>query len=185
MARKPPFVRATQSRALSAARMLIATYFIANATGLAISPGGIAFVPSTEPATVSAWAATTVVWLTSVAIFVGRSVRPAALILGLHSAYSALAAHGGLFGGPVSPDMLVTEIAMVGALTLVALTATRPADSGAEATPDPQARLNDPLGTSPQFRPSLDLAAFQATLAEIEAAERSEPEAPLALQRSA
>ena len=185
MARRPPAVRVTQERTLVVARMLIAAYFIANATGLAISPGGIAFVPSSEPATVSAWASTTVVWLTGVAILVGRSVRPAALILALHTIYSALVAHGGLLGGTVRPDMLVTEIALVGALALIALTASRDAAAARHRPDMPTARLNDPLRGAPQFRPALDLAAFQATLAEIEASERSAPSQPSALHRSA
>ncbi|TCP40960.1 DoxX family membrane protein [Rhodovulum marinum] len=177
---KPPLVQATSCRALAAARMLVASYFIAHATGVIVVPDGIDFVPRTDTATVASWATITVVWLTGVALFVGRIVRPAALILGLYTVVSALVSHAGLFAAPIAHQTLWVEIAMVGALSLIALTARISECPLSRDGMGTQADRDDELS-----RTRLELAATRAALAEIQASETVISYAPAALRKSA
>jgi len=181
MTGKSPVVQGTSRRALAAARMLVAAYFIAHATGVIVMPEGIAFVPRGETASVASWATITVVWLTGVALFVGRIVRPAALILGLYTVCSALVSHAGLFAAPIAPQTLWVEIAMVGALSLVALTA-KGVSGGSGWGEDGRFRESDQDELS---RTRLELAATRAALAEIQASDKVISYAPAAMRRSA
>ncbi|TCO69758.1 DoxX family membrane protein [Rhodovulum euryhalinum] len=180
MTGKSPLVQATSCRALSTARMLVASYFIAHATGIIVMPEGVDFVPRAETATVASWAAITVVWLTGVALFVGRIVRPAALTLGIYTVCSALFSHAGLFFLPMARQTLWVELAMVGTLVMIALgdkagTCAAPRRRGATGF-DAEDELS---------RTRLELAATRAALAEIQASDKVISYAPGTIRRSA
>lgn len=183
MTGKSPLTPVTSGRALSAARMLVASYFIAHATGVIVVPEGMALVPRAETATVASWATITVVWLTGIALFVGRIVRPAALILALYTIVAALFSHAGLFTAPIAPQTLWVEIAMVGALSLIALTAGQATACGAGTRGGATAARRDE--DDELSRTKLELAATRAALAEIQATDNRISYPPSALRRTA
>ncbi|MEX5728918.1 putative membrane protein YphA (DoxX/SURF4 family) [Rhodovulum iodosum] len=123
MNRTSTAMRPSGTAALAAARMLIASYFIAHGSGLVVDPDATALIALVLPEGWAAWTSAGLVWLTGFAIFVGRYVRPAALLLAVHTVWTALVSHGGLAGAPVVIEPLWSDLAMVGALALVALTA--------------------------------------------------------------
>jgi|GEM_PF-5803160 len=179
MTGKTPIVQVAKCRALAAARMLVASYFIAHATGIIVMPEGADLVPRAGTATVGSWTTITVVWLTGVALFVGRVVRPAALILALYTVCAALVSHSGLFVLPIAQHTLWMEVAMVGALVMIALTADLPtcrAMRGGIGADDPEDELS---------RTRLELAATRAALAELQASDKVISYPPALIRRSA
>lgn len=177
---KTPLLQVTSRRALTIGRMLVASYFIAHAAGLIVVPEGIDFVPRSDTATVASWATITVVSLTSMALFLGRIVRPAALILALYTVVSALVSHTGVFATPMVKQTLWIEIAMLGALSLIALT-----DRGALGTLARDGKAIEPAWDDDLSRTRLELAATRAALAEIQASETVISYAPAAVGKSA
>ncbi|GAA0301898.1 DoxX family protein [Rhodovulum strictum] len=180
MTGKPPLVQVASHRALAAARMLVAAYFIAHATGIIVMPDGTDLVPRAETASVVSWAAITVVWLTGIALFLGRIVRPAALILAIYTVCVALISHAGLFAMPGPNHALWVELALVGALVMIALTVHYKPGSPTQDSDDRAAAAEDEL-----FRTRLELAETRAALAEIQASDKRISYAPPLMRRSA
>ncbi|WP_132695329.1 hypothetical protein [Rhodovulum steppense] len=159
--------------------MLVATYFIAHATGFIVVTDDVDLVPRAGTATVVSWATMTIVWLTGVALFIGRIIRPAAVILALYTLCAALVSHSGLFAKPIVRHTLWVEVVMVGALAMIALTAKLQScrSEGLRKAADD----NDDESS----RSRLELAATRAALAEIQASDQRISYPPALMRRSA
>ncbi|MBD3677843.1 MAG: hypothetical protein HUJ27_05490 [Rhodobacteraceae bacterium] len=121
MARQNMLRLDTSDVALAAARMLIASYFIAKASGFVVDSDTDALVKVVLPDDTAAWAAAGFVYLTAFFVMVGRYTRGAALLLATYSVWSSIVANVGL-SSQADVAELWSDLAMVGALLLVSLT---------------------------------------------------------------
>ncbi|WP_074218911.1 hypothetical protein [Rhodovulum sp. ES.010] len=165
--------------------MLIASYFIANAMGLVVSPEGIVVMPPPETGTVASWAGGVVIWLLGAALFAGRMVRPAAMVIGFHTLGTALWSDAGAFETGLLTGQMWTQLAMTAALAAIALSAHREATGGTRPAPAPM--RNQPTrvaeAEAAASRHRLELAAARATLADIQSSDIGL--APTPIRRSA
>lgn len=111
----------TSDVALAAARMLIASYFIAKATGFVVDSDTDALISVILPSDTAAWASAGFVYLTAFFVMVGRYTRGAALLLATYSVWSSIVANVAP-SGKADVSELWSDLAMVGALLLVSLT---------------------------------------------------------------
>ncbi len=120
--------------ALAVVRILIASYFLAAATGLVFQPASRTFLDAVLPTGPAQFVTTTYLYVTAFAIMVGFAVRPAALLLAIYIFWSAFVQ----FDQAEALDLALSEfwrdVALIGALTLVA--STEPGTRRAKVTDD-------------------------------------------------
>ena len=109
-------------------RVLIASYFLATATGLILEPGSRTFFDGVLPADSAAFATTMYLFVTAFAIMVGKLVRPASLLLALYIFWSAFV-HFELGSSPAALGSFWRDMALLGAVLLVAVTEPGGSDS--------------------------------------------------------
>ncbi|MCG6903067.1 MAG: DoxX family protein [Rhodobacter sp.] len=119
---RPTYYGSAVSRTvLSVVRILIASYFLATATGLVFEPGSRTFLDAVLPADQAQVATTTYLFVTAFAIMVGFAVRPAALLLAVYIFWSGFL-HYDFGGGPEALAVFWRDMALLGSILLIAVT---------------------------------------------------------------
>ncbi len=106
---------------LSVVRILIASYFLAMATGLIFEPASRTFLDAVLPAEQAQFASTTYLFLTAFWIMVGRAVRPAALLLAVYIFWSGFL-HYDISSNSLELSAYWRDMALMGAVLLIAVT---------------------------------------------------------------
>ena len=119
---------------LSVVRILIASYFLAMATGLVFEPASRTFLDPLLPLEYAQLTSTTYLFVTAFAIMVGVFLRPAALLLAVYIFWSGFL-HYDLGGSQAALSAYWRDMALLGAILLIAVT-----EPGAKARFSPFAR---------------------------------------------
>ena len=119
---------------LSVVRILIASYFLAMATGLVFEPASRTFLDPILPLEYAQLTSTTYLFVTAFAIMVGVFLRPAALLLAVYIFWSGFL-HYDLGGSQAALSAYWRDMALLGAILLIAVT-----EPGAKARFSPFAR---------------------------------------------
>lgn len=112
---------------LSVVRILIASYFLATATGLIFEPASRMFLDAVLSHQNATLATTIYLFATSFLIMVGKAVRPAALLLAVYIFWSGFL-HYDIGGSPEALGAYWRDMALLGAVLLIAV--TEPGGSG-------------------------------------------------------
>lgn len=105
---------------LSVVRILIASYFLASATGLVFEPASRTFLDAVLPSDQAQLATTTFLFITSFSIMVGVLVRPAALLLALYLFWSGFVHYD--LKDPAALGFIWRDMALLGAILMIAIT---------------------------------------------------------------
>ena len=105
---------------LSVVRILIASYFLASATGLIFEPASRTFLDAVLPSTEAQLVTTTYLFVTSFAIMVGVLVRPAALLLAVYIFWSGFLHYD--LAEPAALAAFWRDMALLGAVLMIAVT---------------------------------------------------------------
>ncbi len=105
---------------LSVVRILIASYFLATATGLIFEPASRTFLDAVLPVSQAQFVTTTYLFLTSFAIMVGIAVRPCALLLSIYIFWSGFLHYD--LGDPVALSAFWRDMALLGSVLMIAVT---------------------------------------------------------------
>ena len=128
-ATRPTMVSTQVSRTvLSTVRILIASYFLATATGLVLEPSNRTLFGSVMLAQHANIAATIYLFVTAFAIMVGKAVRPAALLLAIYIFWSGFL-HYDFSDSADALSKFWRDMALLGAILLIAV--TEPGGGGA------------------------------------------------------
>ena len=106
---------------LSVVRILIASYFLAMATGLVFEPASRTFLDGILPGEYAQLASTTYLFVTAFAIMTGVYLRPAALLLAVYIFWSGFL-HYDLGGSQEALSAYWRDMALLGAILLIAVT---------------------------------------------------------------
>ncbi len=127
-ATRPNMISTQVSRTvLSTVRILIASYFLATATGLVLEPSNRTLFGSVMLADHANLAATIYLFITAFAIMVGKAVRPAALLLAIYIFWSGFL-HYDFSDSADALSKFWRDMALLGAILLIAV--TEPGGSG-------------------------------------------------------
>lgn len=105
---------------LSVVRILIASYFLAAATGLIFEPASRTFLDAVLPQSQAQLVTTTYLFITSFAIMVGVLVRPAALLLSVYIFWSGFLHYD--LAQPAALAAFWRDMALLGAVLMIAVT---------------------------------------------------------------
>lgn len=106
---------------LSVVRILIASYFLATATGLVFDASSRTFFDAVLPGQTAQLVATIYLFVTAFAIMVGKAVRPAALLLAIYIFWSGFVHYE--FGADAAAlSAFWRDMALLGAILLIAVT---------------------------------------------------------------
>ena len=105
---------------LSVVRILIASYFLASATGLIFEPASRTFLDAVLPQTQAQLVTTTYLFVTAFAIMVGVFVRPAALLLAVYIFWSGFVHYD--LANPAALAAFWRDMALLGAVLMIAVT---------------------------------------------------------------
>ncbi len=106
---------------LAVVRILIASYFLATATGLIFEPGARTIFNAILLEQHAQMAATIYLFVTAFAVMVGKAVRPAALLLAVYIFWSGFL-HFNEGSDPAALSGFWRDMALLGAVLLVAVT---------------------------------------------------------------
>ena len=106
---------------LSVVRILIASYFLATATGLIMEPTGRNLFDIILPAAIAQPVSTGFLSVTAFAVMVGYLLRPAALALSVYLVWSALLQQNLIAGDPLALSAFWRDMALLGAVLMIAL----------------------------------------------------------------
>ncbi|KMW57276.1 hypothetical protein AIOL_002237 [Candidatus Rhodobacter oscarellae] len=106
---------------MSIVRILIASYFLASATGLVFDPSTRTFLDPILPRDAAVAVTTAYLFITAFAVMVGFCVRPAALLLAVYVFWSAFSQFGNA-ATVAALSVFWQNMALMGALLLIAIT---------------------------------------------------------------
>ncbi len=120
--RRPVGQSSTASKTvLSVVRILIASYFLASATGLVFEPAARTFLDAILPTDAAQVATTVYLFVTAFAVMIGVALRPAALLLAVYIFWSGFT-HYQMGGGQAELSAYWRDMALLGAILLIAAT---------------------------------------------------------------